>query len=183
MPSDMTSDIQGMIKEAYYKLNVRGVGELLTLGTVNKAFRRSVDQLLLAVMKRETPSSLRFQENANHQAEHWIALGCVSFVREAEMRGETKSKLQVRSFMYTMAYKFTQCGPENAAIGSIYSALNSSSLWFSKDKETRDAERDAFSRMATSRLAPGGQSLLPWVSEEDIRKTLALAAKIRIHFE
>ena len=148
-------------------------------------------QVVLAIINDERaaqtdlmqlPDALRAQY-AKHQAAHWIALGCVSFVREAEMRGETKSKLQVRSFMYTMAYKFTQYGPEMAAKGSIYSALNNSSLWFSKDKATRDAERDAFSRMATSRLAPGGQSLLPWVSEEDIRKTLALAAKIRIHFE
>jgi hypothetical protein len=144
-------------------------------------------QVVLAIINGERaaqtdlmqlPDALRAQY-AKHQAAHWIALGCVSFVREAEMRGETKSKLQVRSFMYTMAHKFTRCASENGALGSIARALQNSSLWHSNDKATRDAERDAFSRMATSRLAPGGQSLLPWVSEEDIRKTLTLAAKSR----
>ena len=115
----MPSDIQNMILDpksayglhaAWHKLNVRGVGELLTLGTVNKAFRRSVDQLLLAIMKCETQldaSSLRLEENANHQAEHWIALGCVSFVREAKMRAEPHSKVYVRSFLYTVAQQMS----------------------------------------------------------------------------
>jgi hypothetical protein len=35
---EMPSDIQKMILAACHKLNVRGVGELVTLGTVNKAF-------------------------------------------------------------------------------------------------------------------------------------------------
>jgi hypothetical protein len=44
---------------------VRGVGELLTLGTVNKALRRSVDQLVLAILNGETKldaSSLRWEK-------------------------------------------------------------------------------------------------------------------------
>jgi hypothetical protein len=171
---EMPSDIQNMILDpksayglhaAWHKLNVRGVGELLTLGTVNKAFRRSVDQLLLAVMKRETPSSLRFQENANHQAEHWIALGCVSFVREAKIRKEPHSNVYVRSFLYTVAHQM--------------SLERWSQDWNSKDQAKRVAARDAFVRIATSRLAPGGQSLLPELSEEEIRKTLNLAMKSR----
>ena len=169
---EMPSDIQNMILAACHKLNVRGVGELLTLGTVNKAFRRSVDQLLLAVMKRETPSSLRLEENANHQAEHWIALGCVSFVREAKMRAEPHSKVYVRSFLYTVAH---QMSDPSFAIA----LARSSQDWNSDDQAKRVAARDAFVRIATSRLAPGGQSLLPELSEEEIRKTLNLAMKIR----
>ena len=169
---EMPSDIQNMILAACHKLNVRGVGELLTLGTVNKAFRRSVDQLLLAIMKRETPSSLRLEENANHQAEHWIALGCVSFVREAKMRAEPHSKVYVRSFLYTVAHQMSDT--------SFAIALaRSSQDWNSDDQAKRVAARDAFVRIATSRLAPGGQSLLPELSEEEIRKTLNLAMKSR----
>jgi hypothetical protein len=165
---EMPSDIQNMILAACHKLNVRGVGELLTLGTVNKAFRRSVDQLLCKIMKRETQldaSSFRLEENANHQAGHWIALGCVSFVREAKMRAEPHSKVYVRSFLYTVAHQM--------------SLERWSQDWNSKDQAKRVAARDAFVRIATSRLAPGGQSLLPELSEEEIRKTLNLAMKSR----
>ena len=181
---EMPSDIQNMILDpksayglhaAWHKLNVRGVGELLTLGTVNKAFRRSVDQLLLAIMKCETQldaSSLRLEENANHQAEHWIALGCVSFVREAKMRAEPHSKVYVRSFLYTVAH---QMSDPSFAIA----LARSSQDWNSDDQAKRVAARDAFVRIATSRLAPGGQSLLPELSEEEIRKTLNLAMKSR----
>ena len=163
---EMPSEIQDMILAECHKLNVGGVGELLTLGTVNKAFRRSVDQLLLAVMKRETPSSLRFVENANHQAEHWLALGCVSFVREAKIQGEPHSKRYVQSFLCTVAHQM--------------SLERWSQDWNSKDQAKRVAARDAFVRIATSRLAPGGQSLLPELSEEEIRKTLNLAMKSRL---
>jgi len=180
----MPSDIQNMILAACNKLNVRGVGELLTLGTVNKAFRRSVDQLLLAIMKRETPSSLRLEENANHQAEHWIALGCVSFVREAKMRAEPHSKVYVRSFLYTVAQQMCCANSyyerHDHLQGRIAHALaRSSQDWNSDDQAKRVAARDAFVRIATSRLAPGGQSLLPELSEEEIRKTLNLAMKSR----
>ena len=170
----MPSDIQNMILAACNKLNVRGVGELLTLGTVNKAFRRSVDQLVLAILNGETKldaSSLRWETNANHQAARWIALGCVSFVREAKMRGEPQSKVYVRSFMYTLAYQFSRDSPRT----TIASALQSSSHWHSNDQAKRVAARDAFLRIATSSLAPRGQSLLPEISEEEIRKTLNLA--------
>ena len=107
---EMPSDIQNMILAACHKLNVRGVGELLTLGTVNKAFRRSVDQLVLAIINCETnlkldASSLRWEKNANHQAADWILMGCVKFVRESKMRGEPQSNVYVRSFMYTVAYQ------------------------------------------------------------------------------
>jgi len=180
---EMPSDIQNMILAACHKLNVRGVGELLTLGTVNKAFRRSVDQLLLAIMKRETPSSLRLEENANHQAEHWIALGCVSFVREAKMRAEPHSKVYVRSFLYTVAQQMSDTSyyeRRDHLQGRIAHALaRSSQDWNSDDQAKRVAARDAFVRIATSRLAPGGQSLLPELSEEEIRKTLNLAMKSR----
>ena len=181
---EMPSDIQNMILAACHKLNVRGVGELLTLGTVNKAFRRSVDQLLLAIMKRETPSSLRLEENANHQAEHWIALGCVSFVREAKMRAEPHSKVYVRSFLYTVAQQMCCANSyyerHDHLQGRIAHALaRSSQDWNSDDQAKRVAARDAFVRIATSRLAPGGQSLLPELSEEEIRKTLNLAMKSR----
>ena len=178
---EMPIDIQNMILAACHKLNVRGVGELLTLGTVNKAFRRSVDQLLLAIMKRETPSSLRLEENANHQAEHWIALGCVSFVREAKMRAEPHSKVYVRSFLYTVAQQMC-CATSyyDHLQGRIAHALaRSSQDWNSDDQARRVAARDAFVRIATSRLTPGGQSLLTELSEEEIRKTLNLAMKIR----
>jgi hypothetical protein len=107
---------------------------------------------------------------AKHQAAHWIALGCVSFEREAEMRGESKSKVEVCSFMYTTACNSLMKG--SGALGSIATALQNSSQWLSDDKTTRDAERDAFSRIATSRLASGGQSLLPGFSVEEIRETL-----------
>ncbi len=180
---EMPSDIQNMILAACHKLNVRGVGELLTLGTVNKAFRRSVDQLLLAIMKRETPSSLRWEGNANHQAEHWIALGCVSFVREAKMRAEPHSKIYVRSFLYTVAQQMSDTSSydrRDHLQGRIAHALaRSSQDWNSDDQAKRVAARDAFVRIATSRLAPGGQSLLPELSEEEIRKTLNLAMKSR----
>ena len=177
---EMPSDIQNMILAACHKLNVRGVGELLTLGTVNKAFRRSVDQLLLAIMKRETPSSLRLEENANHQAEHWIALGCVSFVREAKMRAEPHSKVYIRSFLYTVAQQMSWHERRDHLQGRIAHALaRSSQDWNSDDQAKRVAARDAFVRIATSRLAPGGQSLLPELSEEEIRKTLNLAMKSR----
>jgi hypothetical protein len=91
-------------------LRLRVADELLMLGTVNKAFRRSVDQLVLAIINCETnlkldASSLRWEKNANHQAADWIALGCVKFVREAKMRGEPQSNNYVRSFMYTVAYQ------------------------------------------------------------------------------
>jgi hypothetical protein len=175
--------MQDKIVEACHKLNVRGVGELLTLGTVNKAFRRSVDQFLLAVMKRETPSSLRLEENANHQAEHWIALGCVSFVREAKMRAEPHSKVYVRSFLYTVAQQMSDTSyyeRRDHLQGRIAHAMaRSSQDWYSDDQAKRLAARDAFVRIATSRLAPGGQSLLPELSEEEIRKTLNLAMKSR----
>ena len=47
MPSDMPSDIiKDLILPACHQLNVRGVGELLTLRTVNKAFRLSFDPLV-----------------------------------------------------------------------------------------------------------------------------------------
>ena len=180
---EMPSEIQDMILAECHKLNVGGVGELLTLGTVNKAFRRSVDQFLLAVMKRETPSSLRFQENANHQAEHWIALGCVSFVREAKMRAEPHSKVYVRSFLYTVAQQMSSVSyyeRRDHLQGKIAHTLaRSSQDWNSDDQAKRVAARDAFVRIATSRLAPGGQSLLPELSEEEIRKTLNLAMKSR----
>jgi hypothetical protein len=190
---DMPSDIRNMIlASCHTELNGRGVGELLTLGTVNKSFRRSVDQLVLSMIKGETKldhhhgaSSLRWEENANHQAAHWIALGCVSFVREAKMRGEPKSKVYVRSFMHILAYKLCQYNPVVLEDGSlrlqarIASALQGSSNWCSNDQAKRIAAGDAFLRMATSRLAPGGQSLLPGFSEEEIRKTLNLAIKSR----
>jgi hypothetical protein len=35
------------------------------------------------------------------QAAHWMALGCVSFVREAEMRGESKSKVERSAHSFT----------------------------------------------------------------------------------
>jgi hypothetical protein len=179
---EMPSDIQNMILAACHKLNVRGVGELLTLGTVNKAFRRSVDQLVLAILNGEAKfdaSSLRWETNANPQERNisleagarWIAMGCVSFVREAKMRGEPQSKVYVRSFMYTLAYQLGRDSPRT----TIASALQRTSHWHSKDDAKRVAARDAFLRIATSRLAPGGQSLLPEISEEEIRKTLNLA--------
>jgi hypothetical protein len=190
MPSDMTSDIQGMIKEAYCKLNVRGVGELLILGTVNKFFRSSIDELVLAII--DTPSSKtnlkldasgwRWEKNANHRAADWIALGCVKFVRETKMRGEPQSKVYVRSFMYTMAHQMAaRGGCKEQLQGRIAHALaRSSQDWYSKDQEKRIAARDAFVKIATSRLAPGGQSLFPELSEEEIRKTLNLAIQSRV---
>ena len=36
----------------------------------------------------------------------WIALRCVKLVREAKMRAEPRSKIYVRSFVYTMAHHF-----------------------------------------------------------------------------
>jgi hypothetical protein len=175
----LPSEMQDKIVEACHKLNVRGVGELLTLGTVNKAFRRSVDQLLCKIMKRETQldaSSFRLEENANHQAGHWIALGCVSFVRDAKMRAEPHSKVHVRSFLYTVAQKMCDFPSRDHLHGRIAHALaRSSQDWYSDDQAKRVAARDAFVRIATSRLAPGGQSLLPELSEEEIRKTLNLA--------
>ena len=183
---EMPRDIQNMILAACHKLNVRGVGDLLTLGTVNKAFRRSVDQLLLAIMKCETQldaSSLRLEENANHEAEHLIALGCVSFVREAKMRAEPHSKVYVRSFLYTVAQQMSDTSyyeRRDHLQGRIAHAMaRSSQDWYSDDQAKRVAARDAFVRIATSRLAPGGQSLLPELSEEEIRKTLNLAMKSR----
>ena len=107
---ELPSEIQNLILAACYTLNVRGVDELLKLGTVNKAFRRSVDQLVLAIINCETnlkldASSLRWEKNANHQAADWILMGCVKFVRESKMRGEPQSNVYVRSFMYTVAYQ------------------------------------------------------------------------------
>ena len=172
----LPSEMQDKIVEACHKLNVRGVGELLTLGTVNKAFRRSVDQLVLAILNGETKldaSSLRWETNANPQERNisleagarWIAMGCVSFVREAKIRKEPHSNVYVRSFLYTVAHQM--------------SLERWSQDWNSKDQAKRVAARDAFVRIATSRLAPGGQSLLPELSEEEIRKTLNLAMKSR----
>ena len=121
----------------------------------------------------QLPDALRAQY-AKHEAAHWIALGCVSFVREMK----PKSKPEVRIFIYTMAYKFTFT---DGAFESIASAFQNSSPghWHSDDKATRDAERDAFARMVTSRLALGGQSLLPWVSEGNMMETLTLAFSSR----
>ena len=78
---------------------------------------------------------------------------------------------------YTMAHQLAarvRC--EEQLQGRIAHALaRSSQDWDSKDQAKRVAAREAFVRIATSRLAPGGQSLLPGFSEEEIRKTLNLA--------
>jgi len=95
-----------------------------------------------------------------------MALGCVSFVREAKMRGEPKSKVYVRSFMHILAHQLCQCNPGVLESDSLRlqartaSALQGSSHWNSDDQAKRVGARDAFLRMATSRLAQGGQSLL-----------------------
>ena len=83
---------------------------------------------------------------------------------------------------YTMAHQLAarvRC--EEQLQGRIAHALaRSSQDWYSKDQEKRIATRDAFVKIATSRLAPGGQSLLPELSEEEIRKTLNLAIQSRV---
>ena len=161
---DMPREMEDKILADCHRLNGGGVRELLMLRTVNKAFRRNVDQFVLTITPTIINGGFDFVRGLRAQDKkadlmqlmeivvNWIALGCLSFVRVAEMRGESKSKMHVRSFIYTMAYIFTTpCG----------------------------FERDVFSSMATSRLAPGGQSLLPGFSEEEIRKTLTLAVKDR----
>jgi hypothetical protein len=172
---DIPSEVEDMISAACHRLNGRGVRELLMLRTVNKAFRRNVDQFVITITLTIINGGFGFARGLIAQDKkanlmqlmeivvNWIALGCVSFVRVAEMRGESKSKVHVRSFMYTMAYNFTcPWGFERDVFSSMA------------------FERDVFSSMATSRLAPGGQGLFPGVSEEEIRKTLTLAVKGRL---
>jgi len=224
MVRDMPSDPQNLILEACHRamapklkldVNGRGLGELLMLRAVNKAFRLNVDQFVALCVPflptalqmklqtgvervyrmgaREVAQALQLllktincefdvdwcrgliaqdadasvaqdvgtnREKKKHRAAHLIALGCVSFVRVSKMRGERSSKVRIRSFIYTIAFWMLREA--------------------TRDVQTLDnAERDVISSMATTRLAPGGQSLLPGFSEEEIRKTLTLASQNR----
>ena len=170
-----------------YCLDGCGVRRLLLLAGVNKAFRRGVDRRVLAMIKETTEgvrprsahasvdadvlqlTGARRTQCAKNRAVHWMALGCVSYVREAEMQRASIRRPHVRSFVYTMAVCcFGKGWSSNAgAFTSITRALREDSKWNALD----GAERDAFCREASLRLAP---RLTGW-SEEEIRATLALA--------
>ena len=114
---DMPSEMEDKILADCHRLNGGGVRELLMLRTVNKAFRRNVDQFVLTITPTIINGGFDFVRGLRAQDKkadlmqlmeivvNWIALGCLSFVRVAEMRGESKSKMHVRSFMYTVAYQ------------------------------------------------------------------------------
>ena len=91
------------------------------------------------------------------------------------MRGEPHSKVSVKNFMYKMAHQMCHSSLDHFQGRIAHAFARSSQDWDSNDQAKRVAAREAFVRIATSRLAPGGQSLLPELSEEEIRKTLNLA--------
>jgi hypothetical protein len=142
MPSYMPSDIiEDLILPACHQLNVRGVGEMLTLRTVNKAFRLSFDLLVLAIIKLRGCLLVR----PLRLAADWIALGCEKFVREAKMRKEAQSKAYVRFCMYTKAYQI--CNFERRITHAL---ARSSQDWHSDDQAKRVAAREAFVRIAAN---------------------------------
>jgi hypothetical protein len=150
--------------ERVYRMGAREVAQALQLllKTINCEFdvdwcRGLIAQDADASVAQDVGTN---REKKKHRAAHLIALGCVSFVRVSKMRGERSSKVRIRSFIYTIAFWMLREA--------------------TRDVQTLDnAERDVISSMATTRLAPGGQSLLPGVSEEEIRKTLTLASQNR----
>jgi hypothetical protein len=157
--ADMPSEIHHILLG--YWLDECRVRLLLMLRCVNKAVQRRVDQHVLAIIKVTTeggvwtvfeyvdadverePSSKR-AVCARHMAVHWMALGCLSYVRAAEMCDKSIRRQDMRSFMYMMALrcfgKMASCDCTHAnAFASITRALRHESQWYSKDGSERDA--------------------------------------------
>ena len=110
---DMPSEMEDKILADCHRLNGGGVRELLMLRTVNKAFRRNVDQFVLTITPTIINGGFDFVRGLRAQDKkadlmqlmeivvNWIALGCLSFVRVAEMRGESKSKVERSAHSFT----------------------------------------------------------------------------------
>lgn len=152
----LPSEVHDVLVDCW--LDGSGVRRLLMLRGVNKAFQRRVDQHVLAIIKDTTggagPTAFAYVDaevmrepgseravSARHMAVHWMALGCLSYVREAEMRDESIRRQHMRSFMYMMALRcFGKMGSGNVgAFTSISRALRHESQWYSKDGSERDA--------------------------------------------
>ena len=150
-------------------LHRAGVRQMMKLRGVSQEFRRSVDQHVLRMQDEDLytvdADVLQLQgcarvQCAKNRAVHWIALACVSFARSEECM----NKRNMRLFMYTMAM---YCGGKGNHVGfkNITKAL-------SQDKEHQSGGAGLqLVEMATSRLA----TVMPGLSEEEIRKTFALA--------
>ena len=174
LKASMADDVVRTI--AQLCLHRAGVRQMMKLRGVSQKFRRSVDSdqhVLRCDMRMQDEDLytvdadvLQLQgcarvQCAKNRTVHWIALACVSFARSEECM----NKRNMRLFMYTVAYncRFSR-DPQ---------------LDFLSSKKGKDEEHEAeehrlqLVEMATSRLA----TVMPGLSEEEIRKTLALAFK------